>query len=176
MIDKIKNTLPNFPDEVIDTWLLPFAISEGWPPEIGSDGVPLKRWKYLLTRKPLRHFQTMKWAKKKKHISINEIEGKSQLSLIQIFEGAVLEKYNLMSASIPDLKERFNNSVDYIRLNGNIPKAPILYYHNNGKYESFDGNHRLAAYYYSYGYFNTEVDSNLKLNTKKEQTYWIASH
>ena len=56
MIQQIKNTLPNFPDEVIETWLLPFAVSEGWPPVIGSDDIPLERWGYLLPRKPWSEF------------------------------------------------------------------------------------------------------------------------
>jgi hypothetical protein len=60
MINQIKTTLPNFPDEVIKIWLLPFAESEGWPPKIDPDGIPSGRWKYLLTKRPLEYFRAMK--------------------------------------------------------------------------------------------------------------------
>jgi hypothetical protein len=32
MLDQISEVLPNFPEEVIEQWLLPFAEDEGWPP------------------------------------------------------------------------------------------------------------------------------------------------
>jgi len=176
MIQQIKSTLPNFPDEVIETWLLPFAVSEGWPPVIGSDGVPLKRWRYLLGRKPLSEFKTLSWSKVTKHISIHEFDRESLSSLIQIFEAAILGCDNLMSLSIHDLKQRFDNIVNYIQQNGKMPNAPILYLNDMKKYEIFDGNHHLSAYYYCCGYFNVDVESNLKLKTQKNQIYWIASH
>ncbi len=31
-LQDIKKDLPNFPDEVIIDWLLPFANKLGWPP------------------------------------------------------------------------------------------------------------------------------------------------
>lgn len=176
MINKIKKTLSNFPDEVIEIWLLPFANSEGWPLKIGPDGLPLERWRYLLMKKPLEYFRKMKWTKEEKHISIHEIEAKSQSSLVQIFEAAILNRNNMMSASIFDLKTRFDGVVDYIRHYGRMPKEPILYRHENGKYKILDGNHRLAAYYYSYGYFKVDNNSDLILKTQENQTYWIASH
>ncbi len=143
---------------------------------IGSDGVPLNRWRYLLGRKSLSEFKTLSWSKVTKHISIHEIDGESLSSLIQIFEAAILGYDNLMSLSIHDLKQRFDNIVNYIQQNGEMPNAPILYLNDMKKYEIFDGNHRLSAYYYCYGYFNVKVDSNLKLKTQKDQTYWISSH
>ena len=77
--------------------------------------------------------------------------------------------------SIPDLKQRFDSIVNYIRQNGKMPKAPILYLNDVKKYEIFDGNHRLSAYYYCYGYFNVDGDSNSMLKTQEDQTYWVAS-
>lgn len=90
MIRLIKDTLPNFPDEVIKEWLLPFAESEGWPPQLGSDGVALNRWRYLLGLRPFGLLQRLDWKKEYKHISIREIAKKSQPALVQIFEAAIL--------------------------------------------------------------------------------------
>jgi hypothetical protein len=81
-----------------------------------------------------------------------------------------------MTSSIPDLKTRFEGVVNYIRQYGRMPKPPILYRHNNGKYKIFDGNHRLAAYYFSYGYFEVDIDSDLMLKTEEKQNYWVGSH
>jgi hypothetical protein len=175
MIQRIKNTLPNFPEEVIETWLLPFAVSEGWPPKIDSDGIPLERWRYLLAKKRWSEIQNLSWSKETKHISIQEIGSKSLSSLIQIFEAVVLGQSNLMSMSIPDLKQRFENIVDYISQNGEMPNPPILYINDMNKYEVFDGNHRLSAYYYCFGYFKVDVETNLMLKTEENQIYWIAS-
>ena len=42
MFEQIKEDLPNFPDEVIVDWLLPFAMTDGWPPR------RMSRWENLL--------------------------------------------------------------------------------------------------------------------------------
>jgi len=173
MIRLIKDTLPNFPDEVIKEWLLPFAESEGWPPQLGSDGIPLKRWRYLLGLRPFGFFQRLNWKKEHKHISIHEIAEKSQPALVQIFEAAIFGRQNMMSSSISNLKERFESVVRYIESCGSMPNAPVLLSEND-KYYIFDGNHRLSAYYYCYGYFKVDVESKLMLTIKENQNYWIA--
>ena len=173
MIRLIKDTLPNFPDEVIKEWLLPFAESEGWPPQLGYDGISLDRWRYLLGLRPFSFFQRLDWKKEYKHISIHEIAEKSQPALVQIFEAAILGRHNIMSSSISNLKERFESVVKYIKAYGLMPKAPALLLEKD-KYYILDGNHRLSAYYYCYGYFGVDVESELMLTTEKNQNYWIA--
>lgn len=173
MIKLIKATLPNFPDEVIKDWLLPFAESEGWPPQLGSDGVPLNRWRYLFGRRPFDFIQRLHWKRECKHISIHEILDSSKKTLIQIFEAAILGRHNIMSTSIPNLSERFVSVVKYIHSHGTMPKAPALLCEKD-KFYIFDGNHRLSAYYYCFGYFKVDVETKLMLTTKKDQNYWIA--
>ena len=36
-----------------------------------------------------------------------------------------------------------------------------------------DGNHRMAAYQYAYGYFNLGLDADLQVKTQELQRYWI---
>jgi len=173
MIKLIKDSLPNFPDEVIKEWLLPFAESEGWPPQLGYDGVPLNQWRYLLGLRPFVLFQRLDWKKEYKHISIHEIVIEYQQALVQIFEAAILGRQNIMSSRISNLKERFESVVRYIKTHGSMPKAPALLL-EKGKYYILDGNHRLSAYYYCCGYFKVDVESELMLTKENKQNYWIA--
>ena len=173
MFELIKKTFPKFPDEVIKEWLLPFAEEEGWPPRLGFDSVPLDRWRYLLGLKPFNVLKNLDWKEEYCHISIHDIEPNSQKSLIWIFESAILGKHNSMSNTISDLENRFKSVVKYIQSHGKMPKPPVLYF-ENGKYFIFDGNHRLSAYYYAFGYFKVEVKGHLLLKTQKGQHYWIA--
>ncbi|MBU1181670.1 MAG: ParB N-terminal domain-containing protein [Proteobacteria bacterium] len=168
MISLIKDTLPNFPDEVIRDWLLQYAKAYGWPPELDVDGVPSNGWKLLLDSRPLSFFQMLDWKKECKHIPINEIAIKSQEALCMIFDSVISKRQNILNS-----KRRFENIVSNIKSNGLIPKVPALLFDNN-KYFILDGNHRLAAYYYCYGYFQVELDSDLMLMTKEKQHYWIA--
>ncbi|ESX54720.1 hypothetical protein X760_27750 [Mesorhizobium sp. LSHC422A00] len=57
-LQAIKDSLPEWPDDVIEQWLLPFAKDLGWPPP-----VPLgeHRWHYILAKKPLSWWQGLKW-------------------------------------------------------------------------------------------------------------------
>lgn len=174
MVRLIKDSLPNFPDEVIEDWLLPFAESEGWPPQLGYDGIPLERWRYLFGLRPFSFFQTLDWKKEYKHISIYEIVEKFQIVLFQIFEAAILGRQNEMSFGISNLKERFESVVRHIKTHGSMPKPPALLLEKDNRYYIFDGNHRLSAYYYCCGYFKVNVESELILTKENKQNYWIA--
>jgi hypothetical protein len=46
-VDDLKKDLPNFPDDVLADWLLPYANIIGWPPARDINEIPENRWKYL---------------------------------------------------------------------------------------------------------------------------------
>jgi len=62
--------LQNFPEDVIEQWIKPYAELSGWPPKVGLDGVPTDRWRYLLSLKPLSWWQNGEWVKCKGSLSI----------------------------------------------------------------------------------------------------------
>jgi hypothetical protein len=55
----IKRDLPLFPDEVVDTWLLPIAEDAGWPP------VPFSRWDRILLQRPVAFWRNLRWEKRR---------------------------------------------------------------------------------------------------------------
>ncbi len=55
-LKKVKEDLSNFPDEVINEWLLPYAQSIGWPPTH-------ERWRGIFFSKPLEFWQATTWQK-----------------------------------------------------------------------------------------------------------------
>ena len=57
---------------------------------------------------------------------------------------------------------------------GHFPRPIILGTNRNG-FDVLDGNHRLTAYFYLYGYFQVENDETPALNVSEQQEVWIAS-
>jgi len=173
-LSTLKATLPNFPDQVLETWLQPYANSEGWPPIETALGTLSGRWHYLLKRKPLTYWQALTWTRVKRHISIQELNHRTQDILIQMVLGAVQGQYNLYSASISDLSERFKRILNYFGEHGIFPIPPVLLV-EDGKLTILDGNHRMSAYFYAYGYFTLNPGADLQLRTQELQSYWIAN-
>lgn len=173
-IEDLKYTLPNFPEEILRDWLLPYGLTEGWPPAPTFDTIPIGRWKYLLCTKPLKYWRSLHWDFVECHISIHDLDSRSQLIMQDMVLGAVQNQPNLYSNSIPDLKNRFFNIVEFVKANGCLPRPPTLLSQID-KLKILDGNHRMAAYFYCYGYFNLEIEDQLLLGTKEIQSYWIAN-
>lgn len=46
ILEALKESLPNFPNEVLQDWLRPYAISEGWPPSDTLETLPEGRWRF----------------------------------------------------------------------------------------------------------------------------------
>jgi hypothetical protein len=172
-IPDLQKSLPNFPEEILNDWLLPYAKSEGWPPAPDENQRPLNRWRYLLQNKPLSYWQSLKWEKLERHISISELNPEAQGIMADMVLGALKGQVNLYSRSIPNLKERFSRIVGFIAEYGKIPKPPALIHYSDGL-GVLDGNHRMAAYFYCYGYFIIDPGSELMLKTESVQQYWVA--
>jgi hypothetical protein len=171
-LEALKKSLPNFPDEVLRDWLLPYAMTEGWPPSDTLEALPERRWRYLLRNQPLGYWRSISWQQVKRHISIYDLSAVYQDIMVQMTLGAVTGQRNLYSTSIPDLKQRFYRIVEHIGAHGVLPKTPALL-EEDGALSVLDGNHRMAAYFYCYGYFKLEVEGSLQLNVKEIQSYWV---
>lgn len=169
---KLKADLPNFPDEVLSDWLLPYARTEGWPPVRSAEAIPEGRWRFLLRKQPLAFWSKVKWQKVERHLAFRDLHPQNQEIALLMVLGATKGHRNLYSDSIPDLKERFMRVVDHLKENGRLPGAPTLISETGGL-SVLDGNHRIAAYLYSYGYFKLELDDSLLLKTQREQAFWV---
>ena len=60
---RIIEDLPNFPVDVIEQFLLPYAEDFGWPPG-KRERDPNNNWKYILRKNDLTYWQKVKWNKK----------------------------------------------------------------------------------------------------------------
>jgi hypothetical protein len=173
-LSRLKAVLSNFPDQVLEAWLQPYANSEGWPPTETSLGTLSGRWRYLLKNKPLAYWQALTWKQVHRHISIQELDPQWQDIMVQMVLGAVQGQRNLYSSSIKDLSERFNRILRYFTEHGVFPSPPALLV-EGGKLTILDGNHRMSAYFYAYGYFTLDPGADLQLKTQELQSYWIAN-
>jgi hypothetical protein len=174
MLEALKTDLPNFPDEVLIDWLLPYACSEGWPPSHDPAQEPGGLWRYLLGKKPLTYWRSLCWERTDCHISFHQLRKEHQETIGQMVLAAVGGQVNIYSTSIPDLKQRFFNVVDFLSVYGQLPRPPAVIQDNEGL-SVVDGNHRMAAYFYCCGYFMFDPGHSLQLKTLEIQSYWIAS-
>ena len=172
MKSAIQSLLPNFPDEIIDQWLLPYAILKGWPPQ-EAHGELFGEWRYLLgTSTNLTYWKNIKWNYESLDFQVNDLDDSSKDSVLQTISSAVFGKETMISRCISDLKERFDRIVKYISEHGFFPVAPVLV-RSNGKYKLMDGNHRIAAYFYCSGYITQSPAREIVLKTQLHQSYWI---
>jgi hypothetical protein len=164
----LKATLPNFPEAVLSDWLLPYAHSEGWPP-FREDGAPQgSRWPYLLRKKPLEYWTSVNWSFYHGHIELDQLDNRTQDSIVQMVLAATNGETNLYSVTIPDLKDRFDRIFSHLISTGNLPGTPTLIKEDDG-YRVMDGNHRIAAYI-----FYRHV-TNARNQVVQPQHFWIGA-
>ena len=164
----IQKILPNTPSEVISIWLAPIADTHGWPPTQDND------WRYVLGKdRNLEYLQSLKW-------SLDEIELKPDLIVpydrqivIDLFRSHVLKKTTVYSMVMSNGLERFQNSCDYLKREGILPK-PIILEQLGKQFHIFDGYHRVTAFFYLSGYFNISNEHAPCLKVQANQKAWIA--
>ena len=172
MIDALRRDLPNFPDEILFSWLAPAAKERGWPPTILGDGLPDSRWRALFRNKPLSAWKGIGWEKRKVQISPNSLNESSISNISGIFEAAVLLQQNCYSEGIRDLIPRFENVIKFITTNGVLPVPPILI-EEGEKFDVVDGNHRLAAFFFCHGFFKIDPPREVRERLQSIQSFWI---
>jgi len=136
----IKNDLPDFPDEVVQTWLLPLAKSAGWPP------TPLSRWDHILMHRPLSFWRSVEWEKRRVSLNQFSLEHESLRRIQGLLDANVRGVYNIYAQQISNTGQRFRRIVRYLQQHGSLPAPPVLL-SGGFQYEVLDGNHRLAAYF-----------------------------
>ena len=139
-VEHIKNDLPNFPDRVIETWLLPIAREGyGWPP----DPVTLGKWFYVLHKLGLDHWRQTVWTRDRHPLTIETMTPSSLDAINGIIQAYLMNIPNAY-ANLVDGRKRFNSLTGYVRKNGLLPVPPVLILKDEGVY-FLDGNHSVAA-------------------------------
>ena len=141
LFEKIKMDLPNFPEEVVRLWLLPFAEDIGWPP------TPLSEWNGKLENKNLDFWKESSWEK----TSVNLDEVVFSFWQIQANKGMyaafVLNQNNAYSQTLGEKSKIHFNKILREMLQTGIFKEPAIFFEAEpGKFNITDGNHKYLAY------------------------------
>ena len=138
----IKRDLPGFPDEVIETWIMPLAEDAGWPPVIFS------RWDRILMHRPLTFWRALEWEKRRVPLSSLLIEPDSLRRIQGLIDANVNGVNNVFAQQISDTGDRFRGILRYIHQHERLPVPPVLL-QVGLQYAVLDGDHRLAAYFHA---------------------------
>ena len=172
MKNQILETFPSFPEEVVDQWLVPFAEDEGWPP-VETQGSLTGRWRYLLgTKTNLAFWKKLEWEKEEIELKIELLDDSSKTQISGIITSATMEVENMFSMTMPDLKARFERSLNFISEHRSMPLAPVLV-NTDGNYRIMDRNHRIAAYLYCICGMNGMHGVELTTPPIKIQPIWV---
>jgi hypothetical protein len=136
----IKKDLPNFPDEVIDMWILPLASQSttGWPPPnpFGSS-----RWQWILGEKNLDWWKKVNWKLEETDCSFGKLARGTQNTIQNMLASHIDGEENAYGAD----PERFFNQLVYVLKHGKFCK-PIAVVPVESGLSVVDGNNRIAAH------------------------------
>ena len=146
MFEEIKSTLPNFPDEVITDWLLPFANELGWPPTH-------ERWPYIFAQPigswyatPTDFWRNTSWTKEVMDFSAIALTPSSRKCINDMLNAYLNNEDNSYRRTLgPRGKARYMNVMKYLLEQGHLPKPPVLLQEAHG-HSIIDGNHRFLAW------------------------------
>jgi hypothetical protein len=135
-ISAIKKELPDWPDAVLNEWLVFLANRDdtGWPPPEPLTGA----WQAILGGRPLAWWRNVTWTEKSVECGLNNLAPKTR--------GIVTTMRAEINAGTADdgTKRRFNEALFYILHNGTFPN-PVSAMEVGGQVHVLDGNHRIAA-------------------------------
>ena len=186
-VHAIKSALPNFPDEVIREWMLPYTRICGWPPcerPCAADrrkSLQCGRWKGIFAGEDLGFWSGVAWNNIELDLDARQLcpfSLKNIVSIISIGTGikppAAGSLYSeLFLESSPETKERFLNSAKYLGKHGTFPAPPTLL-RKPDALSIVDGNHRIAAYIYLRAISQGAGAQVKQLNGP--QKYWVGEN
>jgi hypothetical protein len=121
----IKADLPDWPDEVIEEWLLKLANrgpDTGWPPPERLDG---HAWKYILGGRPLSWWKDVTWQLEEHDLKFDALSQASRRIVNQMIDAHINGVANTYSTLL-DSKDRFESVARYIAENGTFPKPLVV--------------------------------------------------
>jgi hypothetical protein len=171
-LDQIKADLPDWPDDVIEQWLLKLANrgpDTGWPPPnpLGNHA-----WKHIITN-PLPWWNNVSWKLEVTDCDIEKLSTDTSQIVLKINIALTKGLKNVWGDD--DTRLRFNSALQYVLKHGAFPK-PLVAMKVPSGLSVLDGNHRIAAHFFSQ---NAPESLLEKLGVKRpprEQEIWIGAH
>ena len=136
--------LPNMPRDIIEQWLAVYVRSEGWPPALRPDGVPLGRWGHLFGLKTFDYWRRVRWQRQDIALDFASLTPRSKDSVNDIIGAHVNGESNFYSLWVKDGRQRFESILQHLASHGILP-CPIVAVSLPTGYWVVDGNHRAAA-------------------------------
>ena len=151
LMTEIEKELPNFPREIIEQWLLPFAEDYGWPPNEEWR----EKWQKTLTLS-LEEWRNMNWKLETWDMTNFPLSFQGQACLTGMQKCYWLGEENTYTKLKTEGNglNRHLRALQYILEHGEFP-FPIVaredfdfaFLHGLGGFRLMDGNHRLLAWH-----------------------------
>jgi hypothetical protein len=167
-LNRVRADLPRTPDEIIEVWLSTFIRRFGWPPAPGND------WKYVLRgSKDLSYLQSLEWRRTEVELTPSILSPRDLQTVTDLYRTHILGHPTDYGRIMTDGKPRYDRIVAYFKEHNTFPK-PIALLEEGNTYGILDGNHRMSAFLYQFGYFQgtPETETNISLGSK--HIVWIA--
>jgi hypothetical protein len=170
-LQDIKADLPEWPDDVIDQWLLKFANQPemGWPPPEPYD---CHRWGLLLTH-PLSWWKNVTWSLETRDCSFDELSADGRRTMNSMYAAIVGGVDNGFGGD--NSPERFRRQLAILVRSGKFERPPVLFPIASGL-SPLDGNHRLFALVVAKEMPDEAYIQQGASRPSTSQEVWIASH
>ncbi|MGH9869195.1 MAG: hypothetical protein ACREAA_13665 [Candidatus Polarisedimenticolia bacterium] len=146
LIEAMRRTLPKFPDEILDAWLIPLSSKRSWPPAPNIYAMPDPSWAGILLNRPLGYWQSLTWTLESRPFDWTLLSSESAQLIRGLYEAYISGKTNSYSQHLGSAgKERFNLALDYLTEHGAFPE-PIIVVEDAGRLTLVDGCHRATAF------------------------------
>jgi hypothetical protein len=163
----VKNDLPDWPDEVLEEWLVYLANRDdtGWPPPAPLEG----SWAAILGGRPLSWWREVMWQKQSIDCSLNALAPKTHDIVTSMRAEIAAQQADAVT------QRRFNHALYYILTEGAFPK-PLIGLKVNNRLLVLDGNHRVAAFTAAQLFPEATLQAKGWHKVAPEQEVWIGTH
>lgn len=142
---KAKSMLPNMPDEVFNTWLLPIIRHHKmWPYLNVLSPHPSLKWSQYFGLFTLNYVSNCLWYSLPLTFGMGSLDPLSNRTIDALIKKHVYNLDTTGGFNVRDSKVRFFGFVEFIKRTRTIP-APIIGIKTDDGIRVIDGNHRLAA-------------------------------
>jgi hypothetical protein len=137
----IKKDLPNWPDEVIEIWLLPLANQQGmgWPP---PNPFGASDWQWVLAEKNIGWWKKVDWKLEQKDCSFDKLAHATRRVVNEILQTYAFAR-KMSNEAAP---EAFSRELRHVFDNGRFLRPVVVMSVVSGL-SVIDGNNRIAALY-----------------------------
>lgn len=140
--------LPNMPNEVFDTWILPIIRDHNdWPYDNILSSHPSPQWSQYFGLYTLASISNCSWYRMSLNFDMSCLDPLSNRTIEILIENHVYNYDATGKFNVRNSKERFFELVKFIKRTKSIP-APIIGINRHDGLRILDGSHRLSALTY----------------------------